>query len=145
MQSSRIIAFTALLTLCFAPFSVEAEGPDWAFEFEKSERARFAGVAWHEKDYGWLLTARFSVKSRYVIRPVTYLQFEGLDANGEIAWKASKTIRRRQLSGRLDGRVEVFIRMLFKGVPVGVVKVRARFENRKGVAEMPSVPVEALL
>ncbi len=128
---NRILAclgLVGLLGFCASGWADEAS-PSWSWEPEEGSLVGYEAPAWHAKDYGWLLTFRLTTGADQVLRPVCYLRFEGKDADGEIVWTGSKTVRRRDLDASIQGGKSLFVRMAFRDVPDTVATMVARFEN----------------
>ena len=120
---------TLLAGLSLVAAATAQEEPDWKVETKESDLVGFEALTWHAKDYGWLLTFRLTTPAEFKLRPVSHVRFEGSNAQEEIVWEDSKTIRRKDLDSSLSGSEQMFVRMLLKDVPEEVEVMRIRFDN----------------
>lgn len=128
---NRILALATLfglLGLCSGAWAQEG-APAWGLEMEESSLVGYGEPVWHEKDYGWLLTFRLTTSAERMLRPVSHLRFEGKDADGEVVWTGSKTVRRKDFDGSIQGGKALFVRMAFRDVPGSVASMELRFDN----------------
>ena len=115
---------------CFAACWLCAqEKPEWEFEIAETEVVSFEGEQWHVKDYGWLFTCRMKTKSTNLIRPITHLEFRGLDADEAIVWTERKVVRRKDFDSALRGSETLFVRAILEDVPQSVVKMELHFDS----------------
>lgn len=105
------------------------------FEIKETAPVSLDNIQWHEREGGWLFTCRLTVRSEHLIKPVSYLEFEGFK-NGvnegdetEVLWTKTRTIHRRKLDSKLGGSVGMFIRVHVTDVPEEVEGMTLTFVN----------------
>ena len=110
------------------------EKPPFDFQAEPHEAVGYEAFNWLPKDYGWLLTFRFTSTSRYAIKPITHLRFEAYNDGEEVIWTDSQVVRRKDMDSVLGKGDSQFVRVLVKNLPKETKLVKMRFDDGKGEA-----------
>lgn len=122
------------MALLLAGYAAASERPEWEFSILESERAQFEAAKFHEREDGsWLLTFRMRAKSLKLVPPISKIEFEGKvlaeeeDAEDEVVWTESLTIRRKDFEAAYGGGRSQFVRFFFKDVPPEVALVEMSY------------------
>ncbi|MDQ8182432.1 hypothetical protein QEH57_17300 [Pelagicoccus sp. SDUM812005] len=118
----------AAASLWMAASAVAEDQPEWELTVaETNTQAVFEAVKLHPKEDAWLLTCRMRVKSLNLIPRVSEIEFKGVDAEEEVVWEHSHTIRSKDFEAAYGGGRSQFVRVFLRDVPPAVAEVQLHY------------------
>ncbi|MBD5778770.1 hypothetical protein IEN85_04655 [Pelagicoccus sp. NFK12] len=132
-RTFRLLA--GLLAIGGAALLTAEEQPDWELNVMESKLAMFEAPQLHPKEDAWLFTCRMRVKSLNLIPHISKIEFKGVDAEEEVVWEKSHTIRRKDFEAAYGGGRSQFVRVFIRDVPANVKEVQLHYGSEEEASE----------